>query len=273
MIDPADALRGFTPEYPTLQVRHRDLGDGLCVVVLDGEIDLATAPDLKAAVTELLPKGLNRFIVDLSGVRHMDSTGLGVLVGFRRRLADDSRIAIAGARSNVRAVIELTGLDFQVFATVEEAVAHLEQVRERQPGLSADSAMVVGLASTALPFADSPVEEAERWLRILRLHGEAGRTLTALGLSEAPLEHSGTAAGPGQSGAGSPDRQDPITAVVEHAKRGATDRASTTVGTADLLRAVMAVYGADFDWVLRARGSDAAEVMERLGESSVVSAR
>ncbi|HWD75797.1 MAG TPA: STAS domain-containing protein [Solirubrobacteraceae bacterium] len=273
MIDPADAPRGSTPEYPTLRVRHRDLGDGLCVVVLEGEIDLATAPVLKSAVTELLPKGLSRFIIDLSGVRHMDSTGLGVLVGFRRRLADHSRMAIAGARSNVRAVIELTGLDFQVFGTVEEAVAHLEEVRERQPPLSADSAMVVGLASTALPFADSPVEEAERWLRVLRLHGEAGRAIASLGLSEAPLEDSAAPAVLAQLGTDSPDREDPIAAVVDHAKRAATERASTTVGTADLLRGVMAVYGADFDWVLRARGSDPAEVMERLERSSVVSAR
>jgi anti-sigma B factor antagonist len=273
MIDPADAPTGSTPEYPTLQVRHRDLGDGLCVVVLDGEVDLATAPVLKSAVTELPPTGLSRFVLDLSGVGHMDSTGLGVLVGFRRRLADHSRMAIAGARSNVRAVIELTGLDFQVFGTVEEAVAHLEEVRERQPPLSADSAMVVGLASTALPFADSPVEEAERWLRVLRLHGGAGRALTALGLSEAPLEGSAAPAAPGQSRADSEDRRDPIAAVVEHAKRAATERASTTVGTADLLRGVMAVYGADFDWVLRARGSDPAEVMERLEKFSVAGTR
>ncbi|HWE08816.1 MAG TPA: STAS domain-containing protein [Solirubrobacteraceae bacterium] len=272
MIDSSDAPTGSAPEYPILQVRHRDLGDGLCLVVLEGEIDLATAPVLKSAVTELLPRGLSRFVLDLSRVRHMDSTGLGVLVGFRRRLADPTRMTIAGARSNVRAVIELTGLDFQVFETVEEAVAHLEAVRERQPPLSADSAMVVGLASTALPFADSPLEEAERWLRVLRLHGEAGRALTSLGLSEAPLEGS-EAPGPGSPGVASADRQDPIAAVLDHARRAATERASTTVGTADLLRGVMAVYGADFDWVLRARGSDPAEVTERLGRPSLASTR
>ncbi len=51
-----------------------------------------------------------------------------------------------------------------------------------------DSALVLGMASTAIPFARSREEEAERWLRILRLHGEAGAALQALGVSEAPLE-------------------------------------------------------------------------------------
>ena len=269
MIDPADAPSGETPEYPTLQVRHRDLGDGLCVVAPHGEIDLATAPALKSGLSELLHKGMRRCVLDLSGVRHMDSTGLGVVVGLRRRLRDEGRIVMAAPTANVRAIIELTGLDFELFETVEGAVAHLGQARDRQPALSADSAMVVGLASTALPFTDSRVEEAERWLRVLRLHGEAGRALTALGLSEAPLEGSPA---PGAPEAPSGSGDDPIAAVVEHARRAAVERGSATVGTADLLRGVMAVYGADFDWVLRARGTDPAEVMERLRKPSVANA-
>jgi anti-sigma B factor antagonist len=254
-------------------VRHRDLGDGLCLVAVEGEIDLATAPALKSALMDLLPKGFSRFVIDLSGVGHMDSTGLGVLVGFRRRLADDSRLAVAATRANVRAVIELTGLDFQLCETVEAAVAHLEQFRQRRPSLSPDSAMVVGLASTALPFAATRVEEAERWLRVLRLQGEAGRALTALGLSEAPLEDAAAPGGADERRAPGDSDGDPIAAVVEYAKNAATQRGSTMVGTADLLRGVMTVYGADFDWVLRSRGSDPAEVIEELGKASAVSAR
>lgn len=265
MTDPADARAGAAPDHPTLQVRHRDLGDGLTVVALEGEIDLATAPGLKSKLTGLLSQGFGRFVLDLSDVRHMDSTGLGVVVGFRRRLANNALIVIAAATANVRAVIELTGLDFQMFETVDEAVAHLDQGQDRRPTLSQDGAMVVGLASTALPFADSRVEEAERWLRILRLHGQAGRALTALGLSEAPLDDA-PAPDAAEPRNGDDSDRDPVAAVVDHAKHAAAERSSTTVGTADLLRGVMAVYGATFDWVLRARGSDPAEVMEQLGK-------
>ena len=269
MTDSADAPAGASPDQPILQVRHRDDGDGLAVVTLTGEIDLATAPQLKSRLTGLLAQGFGRFVLDLSGVRHMDSTGLGVMVGFRRRLPDNSLLVIAAATANVRAVIELTGLDFEMEETVEEAVAHLGRARDRRPTLSTDSAMVIGLASTALPFADSLVEEAERWLRILRLHGEAGRALTALGLSEAPLDE---AAAPTPSSEAGGDAGDRIAGVIERARHAAAERRSGTVGTADLLRGVMGVYGADFEWVLRTRGSDPAEVLDQLGKASVTSA-
>src|SRR2546423_8992159 len=59
-----------------------------------------------------------------------------------------------------------------------------------RPAPDTDAAMVLGMASTAMPFADTSQAEAERWLRILRLHGEAGTALQALGVSEAPLEKS-----------------------------------------------------------------------------------
>ena len=47
--------------------------------------------------------------------------------------------------------------------------------------------MVLGIASTAMPFARTADEEAERWLRVLRLHGEVGAALQALGVSEDSL--------------------------------------------------------------------------------------
>src|SRR3954471_22427567 len=53
--------------------------------------------------------------------------------------------------------------------------------------LSQDAALVVALAGTAIPFAHSAEDEAERWLRAMRLHGQVGATLQALGVGESPL--------------------------------------------------------------------------------------
>ena len=53
--------------------------------------------------------------------------------------------------------------------------------------LSQDAALVAALAGTAMPFAHSAEDQAERWLRALRLHGQRGRALQALGVGEAPL--------------------------------------------------------------------------------------
>ncbi|HVH18099.1 MAG TPA: hypothetical protein VNF72_07355, partial [Myxococcota bacterium] len=41
--------------------------------------------------------------------------------------------------------------------------------------LSQDAALVVALAGTAIPFAHSAEDEAERWLRAMRLHGQVDR--------------------------------------------------------------------------------------------------
>ena len=46
---------------------------------------------------------------------------------------------------------------------------------------------MLALAGGAMPFADSAEDEAERWLRVLRLHGDVGAALQALGVGEAPL--------------------------------------------------------------------------------------
>ncbi len=48
--------------------------------------------------------------------------------------------------------------------------------------------MALGIASTAMPFARTPEAILERWLRILRLSGDAGVALQALGVGEGRVE-------------------------------------------------------------------------------------
>ncbi len=128
-----------------------------------------------------------------------------------------------------------------------------------------DAAMVLGMASTAMPFANSPAAEAERWLRILRLHGQVGTVLQALGVSEAPLEELRRSGAGARSERATAGPSNVVAEVTENALLLAGDRGSHTLGTADVLQGVMQVYGADFDRVLRAHGTDREEVLERLG--------
>ena len=132
-----------------------------------------------------------------------------------------------------------------------------------RPAPDLDAAMVLGMASTAIPFARSRASEAERWLRILRLHGEAGTALQALGVSEAPLEGVPERPDPADGGE-RPDRGNVVASVGDTAAGLARDRGAPAVATRDILRAVMEVYGSDFSRVLRAHGTDRDEVLERL---------
>jgi hypothetical protein len=137
------------------------------------------------------------------------------------------------------------------------------------PALAPDAAIVLGIASTAMPFTRTTEEAAERWLRVLRLNGQAGDALQALGVSEGPLQASAVDSDLEQARSADIDRRDAVLRVTEHASHIARQRGATEVATTDLLMAVMHVYGADFDRVLRAHGTDRDEVIKQLGANAL----
>jgi hypothetical protein len=133
--------------------------------------------------------------------------------------------------------------------------------------------MVLGIASTAMPFARTREDEAERWLRLLRLHGEVGIALQSLGVSEMALPQ--TEGASEDSPAADPAETagpDAVRAVTEQTVRIAGERGANGVGTTDVLMAVMHVYGEDFDRVLLAHGTDRDEVLDRIASAAATPA-
>ena len=132
------------------------------------------------------------------------------------------------------------------------------------PTLSQDAAIVLALADTAVPFAVSTDDEAERWVRVLRMHGQVGCTMQALGVGEAPLES------PAQPRAAvrllrrRSLGEDIVEIVAESATYLARECGSPTVGTVHVLFAVIAHYGRAFDRALYVRGTTRDELLERL---------
>ncbi len=131
-----------------------------------------------------------------------------------------------------------------------------------QPVPDIDASMVIGMASTAIPFARSREDQAERWLRILRMHGEAGIALHELGVSEGPA--AGEQAHHEADSSQPPAEENVVDHVGQAAARAAEERGSHAVQTRDVLVAVMEVYGEDFDHVLSVHGTDRSEVVQRL---------
>ena len=139
------------------------------------------------------------------------------------------------------------------------------------PTLAPDAAIVLGIAATAIPFARTPGDEAERWLRVLRLHGEVGSAMQALGVSEESIKlhpengHVAPVANvPSARTLPTSEDADVIVTVVERAARVAAERGAAGVTTTDILLAVLDVYGTVFERALRAHGTDTGEVLERL---------
>ncbi|NEE09094.1 STAS domain-containing protein [Streptomyces sp. SID7499] len=82
------------------------------VLVLSGEMDVEMAPLLRAAVAELVAQGRVHLVWDLAAVTFMDSACLGTLVyAMRSTEARQGRMRLAGAGTQVRRLLELTGLD------------------------------------------------------------------------------------------------------------------------------------------------------------------
>lgn len=87
-------------------VRTRELG--VDVLVVEGEVDMQTAPRLRMALDEQLATGAP-FILDLCGVSFLDSTGVAVLARAARGMRTPLALACAEA-SAVHRVLEITGL-------------------------------------------------------------------------------------------------------------------------------------------------------------------
>jgi len=128
--------------------------------------------------------------------------------------------------------------------------------------LSQDAALVAALAGTAMPFSHSAEDQAERWLRALRMHGEVGIALQALGVGEAPLM---TRSEPVSRPAAAAPLDEEITEqVVRRAGEYAAGRGADCVCTADLLFALFEVYDRLMDRALYLRGASRVELLERL---------
>jgi anti-sigma B factor antagonist len=110
-------------------ISQRDLGAGTSLITVEGELDLASAPNLKWTLNDATRAGASRIVLDLAPVTFIDSTALGVLVAFDKSQPATSRLALAGAHEEVVHIFELTGLDsaFDMFANVDEALAWIRE--------------------------------------------------------------------------------------------------------------------------------------------------
>jgi anti-sigma B factor antagonist len=91
------------------------------VVVLSGELDLATAPQLRARLAAMIENGEKQIVLDLTGLEFIDSTGLSVLVMvFKRTQAAGGSMVIRNPSSGVTRIFEITGLSSLFAMGVDE---------------------------------------------------------------------------------------------------------------------------------------------------------
>ncbi|GGP91873.1 STAS domain-containing protein [Streptomyces melanogenes] len=108
-----------------LTVRTRTTPAGP-VIELAGELDHASAPDVRALLPGLALGAGQQLVIDLSGITVCDSSGITVLLAARNHaLAARAGIALAAVPARVSRIIHIVGLDrvFPTYATARAAEA------------------------------------------------------------------------------------------------------------------------------------------------------
>ena len=105
-------------------VRTDAEGDAV-VVRLAGELDLYNAPQVRAALAEVVEAAPQRVVVDMSDVEFIDSTALCVLIESRAKLANRQAFLLAAPALETRRALQVSGLDrhLRVHDSVEDALA------------------------------------------------------------------------------------------------------------------------------------------------------
>ena len=112
----------FTIE-PPFRVRREDEAD-VAVVVVEGDVDLATAPELRREL-ESIPAD-SKVVVDLCETRFMDSTGLRVLLAAHFALHGGIRVACKPAGPISRLFdVTFAGQQLRMYESRAEALADL----------------------------------------------------------------------------------------------------------------------------------------------------
>ena len=80
-------------------------------VAIYGEVDVAAVPELERALEAAIETTAGGFVVDLSGVEFMDSSGLLAMLNARGLLAREQRaLAVVCPASSVRQLLEVAGV-------------------------------------------------------------------------------------------------------------------------------------------------------------------
>ena len=108
-----------------LQIDQTRTPEGIVVIRLAGRLMLGPESQrIETLVADEIGKGERKFVIDATGVTHVDSTGIGRFISALNRVMQvGGTLVMAGAEGVVREGFRVTRLDtiFQFFPDVEAA--------------------------------------------------------------------------------------------------------------------------------------------------------
>ena len=119
---------GIGPVIPTMMAGR----SGTVIAALGGDLDIAAVPAVRERLLSLLRPSACRLVIDMSGVRYADASGLAVLVSTQRRaVLLGGTLHLAALQPEVARVLAATGVSRRLgtYPTVQAAIA------DRMPGI------------------------------------------------------------------------------------------------------------------------------------------
>ena len=113
----------------TISVEHPR---GAVAVVVEGEVDMFTAPILETAIAEIVAAGPPSVVIDLSAVQLLASAGMRVLAEAHKKLAGSIFFAVIADGPFTRRPIQMIGLDqiLWLYQTLDDALRAISTGRE-----------------------------------------------------------------------------------------------------------------------------------------------
>lgn len=112
-----------------MNIQINEQGAVVLISVGEERLDAHNSGDLKTRLLSLFEGGKNNMVINLQGVRFVDSSGLGALVsGFKNASARNGSLKLAGLQPQVQSMFEQTRLHrvFEIFPSPEEAIASFQ---------------------------------------------------------------------------------------------------------------------------------------------------
>lgn len=105
--------------------------DNLALLAMEGRlVDKVEAIEISVEIDEELASGTHRFIIDLSNLEYMNSTGLNILINIMNKTRNQGgESIIIGAAPRIASLFTVTKLDsvFKMKKTLEEATSYFAE--------------------------------------------------------------------------------------------------------------------------------------------------
>ena len=103
--------------------------DNILVVAMMGELDHHSAEEVRNKIDDRIDRsGIDKLIMDFSGVSFMDSSGIGVVIGRYKKLSlKHGVVCVTNVNSTVKRVFELSGMlkIIKLYDSIEQAITNI----------------------------------------------------------------------------------------------------------------------------------------------------